>query len=178
MFFVYLETKIQYSDIVSKETKWGLYMNCAAKIVHSLTRIQERSDVFRHGREAIFDGINLAEVHCIDRIGTIDHANVTKVAGEMGMTRGAISKISKKLLNKGFIESYQRPDNNKEIYYHLTESGWKVYEEHKKCHNQAQQEKLSLLETYSEYEQSIILHFLNDINHINDNKMTDDISEI
>ena len=153
-------------------------MNYATQIINSLTKIQERSDVFRHGREAIFDSINLTEVHCIDWIGTIAHANVTKIANEMGMTRGAISKISKKLLNKDFIESYQRQDNNKEIYYRLTESGQRVYDEHKKRHNQAKQEKLSLLEIYSEYEQSIILRFLNDINHLHDNIMADEISEI
>ncbi|MDY0393853.1 MarR family transcriptional regulator [Virgibacillus halophilus] len=29
------------------------------------------------------------------------------------MTRGAISKLTKKLMKKGFIESYQKPDNKK-----------------------------------------------------------------
>ncbi|MBF0529271.1 MAG: MarR family transcriptional regulator [Deltaproteobacteria bacterium] len=141
-------------------------MDHATKIIDSLTKIQERSDVFQHGREDIFDGINLAEVHCIDWIGTIDYANVTKVANAMGMTRGAISKIAKKLLNKNFIESYQRPENNKEIYYRLTQDGQRIHDEHKKCHNQARQEKFSLLENYSEDEQIAILRFLNDINHI------------
>ena len=35
------------------------------------------------------------------------------------MTRGAISKITKKLIKKGIIESYQKPDNKKEIYFRL-----------------------------------------------------------
>ena len=145
-------------------------MNQATEIIHSLTTIQERSAMLRHGGEVIIDGVNLAEMHCIDQIGTISHANVTRVANEMQMTRGAISKISKKLLHKGLIESYQRPENNKEIYFRLTESGQQIYDEHKKCHAKAIQEKLSLLETYSEYEQSIILHFLNDINHLHISK--------
>lgn len=139
-------------------------MNLAIQIVNSLIKIQE--NIFPHEWEVTFDGINLAEVHCIDRIGTIEYANVTKIANEMEMTRGAISKISKRLLSKGLVESYQRPDNNKEIYYRLTESGQHVYNEHKKCHSKARQEKLSLLNTYSEYEQSIILCFLNDINRL------------
>ncbi len=152
-------------------------MSQAIRIINALIKIQERADVFRHGREDIFTGIHLAEVHCIDWIGTIDHANVTKIANEMSMTRGAISKISKKLLCKGMIESYQRPDNNKEIYYRLTDQGRQLYSEHKKCHSKAQQEKLSLLETYSEDEQAVILRFLNDINHLLDIKLANKASE-
>lgn len=152
-------------------------MELTANIINLLTKIQERSDMFRHGREVVFDGINLAEVHCVDRIGTIDLANVTKVANEMEMSRGAISKISKKLLNKGLIESYQRPENNKEIYFRLTESGQNVFNEHKQCHNQALQEKMSVLEKYGEYEQSIIVRFLRDIKRLHDNKLADGISE-
>ena len=33
------------------------------------------------------------------------------------MTSGAISKIAKKLIKKGIIESCQKPDNKKEIYF-------------------------------------------------------------
>lgn len=149
-------------------------MDNAREIIRSLTRIQERSNIFEHYREEIFAGINLAEAHCIDKIGSMDYANVTKVAAEMGMTRGAISKISKKLLNKKLIDSYQKPENNKEIYFCLTEQGQKVYNEHKKCHNQARQEKLALLSTYSEYEQSIILRFLKDINQKYDKKLNEE----
>lgn len=139
-------------------------MDNAIKVIQSLTRIQERSSIFEHHRDEIFAGINLAEVHCIDKIGSMEFSNVTKIAAEMGMTRGAISKISKKLLNKGLIDTYQKPENNKEVYFCLTEQGQKVYDEHKKCHNKALEEKLAILSTYSEYEQSIILRFLNDIN--------------
>lgn len=152
-------------------------MEHAMKIINSLMKIEERSNVFRHGQEIVFDGINLAEVHCIDWIGMIDHANVTKVANEMGMTRGGISKISQRLLNKGLIESYQRPGNNKEIYYRLTKDGQHVYNEHKKCHSKAKQEKLSLLSAYSDKEQVTILRFLNDINHMLDSKMSEEIAK-
>ncbi|MBP2633176.1 MAG: transcriptional regulator, MarR family [Firmicutes bacterium] len=145
------------------------------KIIKSLTRIQERSDILEHHPEKIFAGISLVEAHCIDKIGSIECANVTKVAAQMGMTRGAISKISKKLLNKNLIESYQKPENNKEIYFCLTEQGKKVYIEHKKCHNQAQEDKLVILSKYSEDEQAIILQFLSDINQRYDKKIEEEI---
>jgi DNA-binding MarR family transcriptional regulator len=152
-------------------------MERAVEIIKALIGIQERSDVFRHGREDVFQGIHLAEVHCIDWIGMIDDANVTKIAREMGLTRGAVSKISKKLLAKGWIEKYQRSGNNKEIYYRLTAEGQPVYNEHKKCHNQAIQEKLTLLTTYTDQEQVTILHFLADINGLLDSKLADEIHD-
>ncbi len=148
--------------------KGGGSLKTAIQIVKSLTRIQERSDLLEQHRDKIFAGIYLAEAHCIDKIGSIEDANVTKVAAEMRMTRGAISKICKKLLCKKFIVSYQKPENNKEVYFYLTEQGKEIYVAHKKCHNQAMQEKLSLLSAYSEAEQSIILRFLDEINQMYD----------
>ena len=152
-------------------------MDLAAKIVNALTKIQERSDLFGHGREDVFRGIHLAEVHCIDWIGTIDHPNVTKIAHEMGLTRGAVSKISKKLVAKGFIQRYQRAENSKEIYFRLTEEGQHADLEHKKCHNRARREKLSILAAYSMAEQAAILRFLSDVNKVIDSKLNDDTFE-
>lgn len=157
--------------------KGGAILNQALRILRSLTKIQERSGLFRHGTEEVFDGFGLAEVHCIDKIGSIEYANVTKVANEMDMTRGAISKITKKLLHKGIIDSYQRPGNHKEVYFSLTEKGKHIYDEHKKCHSQSEQEKLWILEPYDEHEQSIILRFLNDINLLYERKFANEITE-
>ena len=155
--------------------KGGFSIDNETEILRSLTRIQERSDVIEHHREEIFAGISLAEAHCIDKIGSIECANVTRVAAQMGMTRGAISKISKKLLTKNLIESYQKPENNKEIYFCLTEQGLKVYREHKKCHAQAHAEKLAILSKYNEAEQAIILRFLHDINQKYDKKLNEEV---
>lgn len=149
-------------------------MDTAIQIIRALTRIQERTNIFEHYPEELFAGINLAEAHCIDRIGSMDPSNVTKIAAAMSMTRGAISKITKKLLSKELIDSYQKPGNSKEIYFRLTEQGQKVYTEHKKRHNQAEAEKLTLLSAYSQDEQAIILQFLNDINQKYDNKLREE----
>lgn len=146
------------------------------RIIRALAKIQERADLFSHGKDEIFDGLSMAEVHCIDRIGSVEHANVTIVANEMDMTRGAISKITKKLLYKGMIDSYQRPGNNKEIYFMLTETGNRVFAEHKKCHSQSEAEKMSLLAPYDNHEQAVILRFLNDINLLYDRKFANEIT--
>ncbi|MCE1252330.1 MAG: MarR family transcriptional regulator [Anaerolineae bacterium] len=148
-------------------------MDQRLRIYDSLIKMQEHSDVFEHKQEDLLEKISLAEVHCIDWIGMTSHPNVTKISQKMGLTRGAISKISKKLIKKGFIESYQDAENNKEIYFRLTESGQSVYDEHKKIHNEVKQVLLTLLEPYSDNEQAAILRFLTDINDLYNSKSAD-----
>ena len=38
-------------------------------------------------------GFDHSELNCIQCIGALEAPNVTSIAGEMGMTRGAVSKI-------------------------------------------------------------------------------------
>lgn len=138
-------------------------MSQALRILDILIKIQEHSEVYQHKQDGLLEEIGLTEVHCIDCIGMTDHPNVTKISEQMGLTRAGISKISKRLLSKGLIESYQEPGNNKEIYFKLTVSGQSVYEEHKKIHDKAQQEWMAFFEHYSTEEQAVILRFLVDI---------------
>ena len=139
-------------------------MGIAQLVIDELTRIVERADAFRHGRDDFFMGIGLTEMHCIHWIGIIDHPNVTKIAGQMQMTRGAISKIAKKMTNKALITSYQVPPNNKIICYRLTEEGQKLFDAHLKIHTRIRDERLELLKSFSESEQGSILRFLNAVN--------------
>jgi DNA-binding MarR family transcriptional regulator len=141
-------------------------MNRALKILDIFLKIQECPDVFRHKQDGLLDEISLTEVHCIDCIGTIDHPNVTKISGHMSLSRAGISKISKRLLRKGLIESYREPDNNKEIYFRLTGSGRSFYDKHKKIHNEARQEWLTFFERYDDDERSAILRFFTDLDDL------------
>lgn len=80
-------------------------------------------------------GYNYSEIHTIAAIGDLEDPNVTQIANFMNVTRGAISKITKKLLEQNLIESYQRDSNKQKIFFRLTESGQFLYDEHAKRHN-------------------------------------------
>lgn len=80
-------------------------------------------------------GYNYSEIHTIAAIGDLEDPNVTQIANFMNVTRGAISKITKKLLEQNLIESYQRDGNKQKIFFRLTESGQFLYDEHAKRHN-------------------------------------------
>lgn len=80
-------------------------------------------------------GYNYSEIHTIAAIGDLAEPNVTQIANYMNVTRGAISKITKKLLEQKVIEAYQLEGNKQKIFFRLTESGQFLYDEHAKRHN-------------------------------------------
>jgi DNA-binding MarR family transcriptional regulator len=59
---------------------------------------------------------------------------VTGLAEVMGVTKGAISQILNKLVNKGLVVKKSADDNAKEILPELTEVGLKGYGEHERFH--------------------------------------------
>ncbi|MBS6022702.1 MarR family transcriptional regulator [Paraclostridium sordellii] len=101
-----------------------------------------------------------SEVHCIEYIGSNVDTNVTKLSEYFYMTRGAMSKLTKKLIKKGVIESYQKPDNKKEIYFRLTEQGKEVYKTHEKLHKEFQARDKSIFEQVTEEQFDSMLNFI------------------
>ena len=105
-------------------------------------------------------GYKSSEVHCIEYIGRNVDSNVTKLAESFYMTRGAISKMTKKLIKKGIIESYQKPDNKKEIYFRLTEQGQVIYKVHEELHNEFQERDKAVFEQVTEKQFDSMLTFV------------------
>ncbi|GIN72640.1 MarR family transcriptional regulator [Bacillus sp. J14TS2] len=101
-----------------------------------------------------------SEVHCIESIEKNTNPNVKKLAESLYMTRGAISKLTKKLIKKGLIESYQKPDNKKEIYFRLTEQGKKIYTLHEKLHKEFQDRDKVVFEHVTEEQFDSMLRFV------------------
>ena len=110
--------------------------------------------------EDILKDYKSSEVHCIEYIGSNVDPNVTKLAESFYMTNGAISKLTKKLINKGLIESYQKPDNKKEIYFRLTEEGQRVYEIHEGLHKEFQERDKAIFDNVTEEQFDGMLKFI------------------
>lgn len=105
-----------------------------------------------------------SEVHCIEFIGKNKDCNVTKLAEGFYMTRGAISKLTKKLMEKGVIESYQRPENKKEIYFELTKKGQEALKIHEELHREFQKRDNPVFEELTEDEFNSMLQFVEKYN--------------
>ena len=105
-------------------------------------------------------GYKSSEVHYIECIGRNVDSNVTKLAESLYMTRGAISKMTKKLIEKGIIESYQKLDNKKEIYFRLTEQGKVINKVHEELHKEFQERDKAVFEQVTEEQFDSMLSFV------------------
>lgn len=134
-------------------------------LLKELAGMLERQDMLSKLTESnILEEYGYSETHCIDAIGRLDHPNVTRIAEQMGMTRGAISKMTKKLLSKKLIEKYTLETNHKEVYFKLTTEGKLLFDEHEKRHQLWEKRDLEFLNRYPQEEVEILLHFMKEFN--------------
>jgi len=105
-------------------------------------------------------GYQPSEVHCIEYIGRNADSNVAKLAESFFMTTGAMSKMTKKLIERGVIESYQKPENKKEIYYKLTDLGKAIYNIHEELHQEFQERDKSVFEQVTDEQFGTMLSFI------------------
>ncbi|BFT72889.1 MarR family transcriptional regulator [Paenibacillus sp. P36] len=110
--------------------------------------------------EVSLKGYTSTEVHCIEYIGRNEDSNVTKLAESFYMTSGAISKLTKKLIQKGLIESYQKQENKKEIYFRLTEQGKEIDKVHEELHNEFRERDKAVFEQVTEKQFDSMLKFV------------------
>jgi len=110
--------------------------------------------------ENALKGYKLSEIEMIEHIEKIPQANVTKLAQASYMTRGAISKLSKKLMEKGLIESYQNEENKKEIYFKLTKKGKELNQKHEELHEFFMERDKIVFEPMKKEEYDTIFRFI------------------
>lgn len=101
-----------------------------------------------------------SEIHCMEYIEKNIDSNVTKLAESFYMTRGAISKLTKKLIEKGLIESYQKPENKKELYFRLTEEGKAINKAHEDLHKEFRERDKAVFEKVTEEQFDTMLSFV------------------
>ncbi len=130
-------------------------------IMKSFKEIYEKEEIL--GKLALggeYENYGISEIHCIDIIGKIENPNVTKISQSMNMTRGAISKITKRLLNSNLIDKYKNPNNDKEIYFKLTELGEELYKYHEIKHKQWELRNRIFFKNIDKKEEKIVTNFL------------------
>lgn len=109
----------------------------------------------------LFDDYSLTEMHCIEHIGKLQDMNVTKLSKSLNMTRGGISKLIKKLLQKQAIIAYHKTNNQKEIYYKLTDIGQDIFAAHEKIHQEWNSQDLKFFKQCKDDEVKIAIKFIN-----------------
>lgn len=130
--------------------------------------------------EKRLEGYKSSEVHCIEYLGKNTDSNVTRLAESFYMTTGAISKLTKKLIKKGVIESYKKPDNKKEIYFRLTKEGQKIFNIHEELHKEFQERDKSIFDQMSKEQYDSMISFMENYSkHLDEEmKKIDEDSEV
>ena len=92
---------------------------------------QKAKTAKRYGTE---DLLYSAEVHMIEIIGSYEMITTTKLARVLGITKGAVSQITRKLLEKNLIVKESSREKNNEVLISLTEKGRVVFCYHQGMH--------------------------------------------
>lgn len=85
-----------------------------------------------------------SEIHTIQAIGKSTGINVTQLAEKMGVTKGAVSQMVSKLVEKGMVQKAHAQDNAKEVVLDLTELGRIGFRNHERF-------DMDVLDTVREY---------------------------
>ncbi len=88
------------------------------------------------GTKRSYNNIELfpSEIHTLVFIKDNNDLNMTEVAKEYGVTKGAIFKIILKLEKKDLLKRYKKESNNKSTYFEVTEKGIQAYLGHEEFH--------------------------------------------
>ncbi|MBQ8247609.1 MAG: MarR family transcriptional regulator [Lachnospiraceae bacterium] len=92
---------------------------------------QKTKNPKRYGTD---DLLYASEVHMIEVIGTYERITTTKLAECMGITKGAVSQTTSKLLQKDLILKTASRERSNEVFITLTAKGRKVLDGHHKIH--------------------------------------------
>lgn len=142
-------------------------MVCLLDLLNNYVEIHEKSlkeSLVEYNYKDIFNkNLMLSEFHVIDCIGKNQLPNATFIAKELDMTKGAISKISAKLLQKGLIRADRLENNKKEIYYTLTALGREAFKVHKELHEVENKKLIDIINKYRKEEKITISNFLDDL---------------
>ncbi|MGD9581249.1 MAG: MarR family winged helix-turn-helix transcriptional regulator [Vampirovibrionia bacterium] len=82
------------------------------------------------------DLLSHCEVHLLEIVGKNSSINITEIAQKRYVTKGAVSQIANKLMNKGLVSKRKLEGNDKEIILELTEKGWIAFAGHEQFHHQ------------------------------------------
>lgn len=136
-----------------------------ARLMQAVTKLQrrfqndddeERRWMIRNcGNPAVIEFLKESTVmmlHVIDAIGQLEPVNGASISKEFGIPKGSVSKITRRLLDRGIIRTELLPDNKKEVLFRITPLGREIFTLHQALHKQMDVGIHLFLERYSENE--------------------------
>ncbi len=104
--------------------------------------------------------LSISSLHVLDVIRKHESIKGIDIARDMEITKGAVSKITRKLLDQGLIRKTQLPDNLKEIYFSVTPLGAELAELHRLFHLEQDLKAMELMTSFDAASLKIVADFL------------------
>jgi DNA-binding MarR family transcriptional regulator len=146
-------------ELASKEIMM-IFLRIVSKY-NSLEKIPVKHDALH----AIFH----SERHMLDRIGDTTDLNITELARSVGVTKGAISQVIKKLENKGLVRKFKKGSSDKEVFVELTDDGKRIHDERTKLNAETLIPLDEELSRYSDNEIALLISFFKWLDNFMDN---------
>lgn len=140
----------------------------ALKALEQFIKEREAADKIRKQvktsqEELITSDWTLTQLHIVATIKENGRANNTTLSESLNVSKPAITKAIRKLLDHHILEKIQEEDNKKEVYYLLTKSGEMLALIHAQLHEQARERYLRIFDEFNTVELEIIIRFLHAI---------------
>jgi DNA-binding MarR family transcriptional regulator len=106
--------------------------NCNVKaFMDTCKRLTNKiGELEKHASEMTAAGrLSFSELSLISLIGEFENIKVTELSLKYGATKGAISKMVKKLAAKNLVQKHRTPENEKEVLLSLTALGKEIFQE-------------------------------------------------
>ena len=109
-------------------------MNFFENTYRIINKYNQKTKTAKHyGTE---DLLYSAEVHMIEIIVSHESITTTKLAEVLGITKGAVYQVTRKLSDKNMIIKEPSAEKNNEVLISLTEKGQTVFEYHQNMHKE------------------------------------------
>lgn len=96
--------------------------------IHNQLKLLEKSSK----KFGIDEDLSLSELQLLKAIGRHPRNNMTEIASILGITKGAVSQMSMKLISKSIVFKEHNPSNSKEKWMSLSPKGQKIFEQSEK----------------------------------------------
>lgn len=101
-----------------------------------------------------------SEIHIIQLIGDHSSLYVSEISKRIGVTKGTVSQIVKRLEAKGLATKRVDPENQTRQQVQLTETGWVAYRAHCRYHEEKHGEMEVFLRSLDDEKLHVIQEFL------------------
>lgn len=109
--------------------------------------------------------LTVPALHVLDHIWSRGPTNGAAIVRSLGLTKGGVSKILKRLESLKLIDLYKEPTNSKEVVSSITDLGSRVATVHRKLHDGLLKESEDFLHRYDPKDLQMVLSFLEDMVH-------------